>query len=65
MKFNSLLGLASALLAQSVAGQDTSDDPEAVLGPISPVSVDTGRYIVKFSGAGSAKFRKRDGSPVC
>ncbi|KAF6838423.1 subtilisin-like serine protease pr1c [Colletotrichum plurivorum] len=63
MKLNSFLGLASAFLIQSAVGQETSDDPEAVLGPISPVFVDTGRYIVKFSGAGSARFRKRDGSP--
>ncbi|KAL0938388.1 subtilisin-like serine protease pr1c [Colletotrichum truncatum] len=45
------------------AAQTSADDPESVLGPITPVTGDSGRYIVKFSEVGSAKFRKRDGQP--
>ncbi|KAF5528702.1 Minor extracellular protease vpr [Colletotrichum aenigma] len=63
MGFRSLFCLSSLLLSGAVLGQTASVDPETILGPVSPVSGDSGRYIVKFSGAGSAKFRKRDGTP--
>ncbi|KAF9870568.1 subtilisin-like serine protease pr1c [Colletotrichum karsti] len=62
MGLKSLIAWSSVLLSGVAFSQTTSDDPEALFGPISPVSVDSGRYIVKFSGTGSAKFRKRDGS---
>lgn len=54
-------GLASLGLAFA---QSTPTDPESVLGPIKPVSIGSGRYIVRFSDGGSARFRKRDGSLV-
>ncbi|KAK1450468.1 subtilase [Colletotrichum melonis] len=61
MGVKSLLALASFIFCGEVLGQTSPDDPEAILGPISPISIESGRYIVKFSSSGSAKFRKRDG----
>ncbi|KAJ0332437.1 hypothetical protein COL5a_002153 [Colletotrichum fioriniae] len=62
MEIKSLLALASFIFCGETLAQTSSDDSEAILGPISPISIESGRYIVKFSSSGSAKFRKRDGN---
>lgn len=64
MEIKSLLALASFIFCGEILAQTSSVDPEAILGPISPISIESGRYIVKFSSSGSAKFRKRDGNLV-
>ncbi|CAH0044774.1 unnamed protein product [Clonostachys solani] len=54
-----LLAIASPNL--TLAGISEADIDE-ILGPASPIAVDTGRFIVQFSSSGSARFRKRDGA---
>ncbi|VUC21572.1 unnamed protein product [Clonostachys rosea] len=52
--------LAIASPNPTLAGISEADIDD-ILGPASPITVDTGRFIVQFSSSGSAKFRKRDG----
>ncbi|KAJ3548242.1 hypothetical protein NM208_g1113 [Fusarium decemcellulare] len=55
----SLFSLASVLLlSRGVLGVTVEES----LGTPSPISVESTRYIVKFSQAGSAKFKRDDGS---
>lgn len=57
----SLVSVASVLLLSgSVLGETTQPAPAAA----TALTSNSGRYIVKFSQTGSAKFRKRDGSTV-
>ncbi|KPM44473.1 hypothetical protein AK830_g2099 [Neonectria ditissima] len=55
-----LVSLASLLL---LSGSALGATPlEESLGPASPISLESTRYIVKFSQAGSAKFKRDDGT---
>lgn len=57
--------LSGPLFAHA-ASSSVDIDPEEIIAPAAdPVPFQSGRYIVRFSEEGSAKFRKRDGSLVC
>lgn len=55
-----LLACLAAFGLPAIAQEKSNENP--IPGPVETLSVDTGRYIVRFSDAGSARFRKRDGS---
>lgn len=60
----SFWGQAVLFLSALAAAQSSSALDGGDVEPVSSEFISTGRYIVKFSTAGSLKFRKRDGSLV-
>ncbi|KAM0326773.1 hypothetical protein ACHAQA_006647 [Verticillium albo-atrum] len=61
-RFKLLACVASLGLSALGSAQALYINPEAPVSSDDPLAFATGRYIVQFSEAGSAKFRKRDGS---